>query len=207
MGFECDDVRFDFKDRAYRATLSCRVYLYNPTEKNVAVRDVTVVNKHYSLGDLEDVPLGSLNVGKWSVNPESFDLSPQGVETVNFKLPLEISSWAPISIADATEVVSKDGKYVMISFNYSLGYSYDGSEWNQLHYEVQTTVKVTMDAKTVAADYLLSGFAAVVDPNTAISFQIGSMRVSGIRLSLKLGFDPVALLWNGWFKPWILEHT
>ena len=31
VGFECNDIHFDFKDRAYRASLSCQVYLYNPS--------------------------------------------------------------------------------------------------------------------------------------------------------------------------------
>ncbi|AFL94530.1 hypothetical protein CL1_0319 [Thermococcus cleftensis] len=88
------------------------------------------------------------------------------------------------------------------------------SEWSKPKPVTQNTVlylkisgKVKMDSKTVAADYILSGTAAIVDPNTAISFQLGSIRISGIRLSSKLSFDPLAFLWNAFIKPGILEHT
>ncbi len=63
---------------------------------------------------------------------------------------------------------------------------------------VRDYVKTTMDAKTVAADYLLSGFAAVVRPSTVISVKIGF---------LKLSIDPGAIVWNSFLKPFILELT
>jgi len=95
---------------------------------------------------------------------------------------------------------------VTVNFKYSLGYSYDGSEWKHFDSEVQTTAKVTMDTKTVAADYLLSGGMAFVDPNTAISFSMGSLKISGLRLNIKSGFDAWAFVWNGFIKPYILER-
>jgi len=95
---------------------------------------------------------------------------------------------------------------VTVNFKYSLGYSYDGSKWKHFDSEVQTTTKVTMDTKTVAADYLLSGGMAFVDPNTAISFSMGSLKISGLRLNIKSGFDAWAFVWNGFIKPYILER-
>ena len=72
VGFECNDIHFDFRDSAYRASLSCQVYLYNPGNSPMSVKDIAVEG-NYSLGQLEDftlalgsldVPHGSLNVGK-----------------------------------------------------------------------------------------------------------------------------------------------
>jgi len=57
---------------------------------------------------------------------------------------------------------------VTVNFKYSLGYSYDGSEWKHFDSEVQTTAKVTMDAKTVAADYIFSGAMAYVSAWTLL---------------------------------------
>lgn len=206
VGFECDDLYFDFRDRAYRATLVCKVYLYNPLESALDVKDVAVLHG-YSLGDLEDVTGGSLSTGEWAINPSAFSLNPQETKTVTFSLPLEIGSWVPISVSDATEVVSKYGEHVTINYQYTLGYTYDGSEWKHFEGEVQEIVQVKVDTSTVAADYLLSGGMAIIDPNTAISFSVGSLKISGLRLNLKLGFDPWAFIWNGFLKPYILERT
>ncbi|GEM_PF-984444 len=206
VGFECKDIYFDFRDRAYRATLVCKVYLYNPLESALDVRDVAVL-QGYSLGDLEDVTGGSLSTGEWTINPSAFSLNPQETKTVTFSLPLEIGSWVPISVADATEVVSKYGEHVTINFQYTLGYTYNGSEWKHFEGEVQEIVQVRMDAKTVAADYMLSGINAVFDPNTMLSVSVGQFKLSGINVNAKIGFDPWAFIWNGFLKPWILEHT
>ena len=197
VGFECNDLYFDFKDRAYRATLSCRVYLYNPSKKDALIKDITVLDD-YSLGDLENVPAGDLSAGKWGIHPGSFILQPQETKAVQFNLPLTIGSWIPISGADATEVVLKDGEYVTVKFNYTLGYTYDGNLWVHFTDGVYDVVQVKMDTKTVVADYMLSGFAAVVRPSTAISVKIGF---------LKLSIDPGAIAWNSFLKPFILEHT
>jgi len=167
-----------------------------PNEK-VRVRDIAVL-QGYSLGDLENVPAGGLTIGNWSISPESFSLASQGTETVVFSLPLMISSRVPISVSDATEVVLKDGEYTKVSFTYTLGYTYDGSNWWHFEGHVSGYVPVTMDAKTVAADYVLSGVAAVVRPSTVISIKIGV---------LKLSIDPGAIIWNSFLKPFILELT
>ena len=206
VGFECDDLYFDFRDRAYRATLVCKVYLYNPLESALDVRDVAVL-QGYSLGDLEDVTGGSLSTGEWAINPSAFSLNPQETKTVTFSLPLEIWSWVPISVSDATEVVSKYGEHVTINYQYTLGYTYDGSEWKHFEGEVQEIVQVKVDAKTVAADCMLSGINAVFDPNTMLSVSVGQFKLSGINVNAKIGFDPWAFVWNGFLKPWILEHT
>ena len=206
VGFECDDIHFDFRDRAYRASLSCQVYLYDSSSSKMSVKDITVEN-NYSLGQLGDVTFGSLDVGKWNIIPEEFDIDSQETKTITFSLPLEISSYVPISGSDATEVLAKDGSHTEVTFTYTLGYSIGDGKWYHYSNTVRDYVKITMDAKTVAADYILSGGMAFIDPNTAITFSIGSMRISGIRLSLKLSFDPWAFLWNGWIKPYILEHT
>lgn len=121
---------------------------------------------------------------------------------------MEISNWVPISVADATEVVIKNNDPSTMDITYTLGYKLESQNtWSHFTGNIRHEVKVKMDSKTVAADYILSGTATIIDPNTAISFQLGSMRISGIRFSSKLSFDPAALLWNGWIKPWILEHT
>ncbi len=204
--FECDDLYFDFRDYTYRATLSCTVYLYNPKGDEVMVKDVGVLN-NYSLGDLEDVLAGSLSTGKWNIQPETFNISSQGTQSILFSLQVEIGSWLPISGVDATEVVLKNGEYTTVEFVYTLGYSYDRNSWTHFSGEIYDTVKIKMDTKTVATDYILSGTAAILDPNTVISFQLGSIRISGIRLSSKLSFDPLAFIWNAFIKPAILEHT
>lgn len=206
VAFKCDDLYFDFRDYAYMATLSCRVYLYNPAQDSVMVKDIGVLN-NYSLGDLEDVLVDSLSTGKWSIQPDSFSISPQETKIVQFSLPVEIGSWLPISGVDATEIVLKNGEYTTVEFIYMLGYSYDGNSLTHFSGEIYDTVKVKMDTKTIAADYILSGTAAIVDPNTVISFQLGSIRISSIRLSSKLSFDPLAFIWNAFIKPAILEHT
>ncbi|AMM53096.1 hypothetical protein TQ32_00255 [Pyrococcus kukulkanii] len=204
---ECDDVYFDFKDHAYRATLSCRVYLHNSNSRDeIRIRDIAVLNS-YSLGDLENMPAGSLNTGEWSINPSSFTIPAQTTKIVHFNLPLEISPWIPISVADATEVVLKDGEFITVEIPYTLGYSYDENTWTHFSGEIYDTIQVKMDTKTVATDYVLSGVMAVIDPNTAISFSVGSFKFSGIKITMKLGFDPWAFVWNGFLKPYILEHT
>jgi len=129
------------------------------------------------------------------------------VGTVSFKLSMEISSWIPVSVSDATEVVLKDGEYTKVSFTYTLGYTYDGSNWKQLKGHVSDYVQVTMDAKTVAADYILSGAIAVIDPETMISFNIGTVTVFGKSINVRIGVDVWPITWNSFLKPFILEHT
>ena len=167
VGFECDDIYFDFKDRAYNATLSCRVYLYNPSKKDALIKDITVLDD-YSLGDLENVPAGDLSAGKWGIHPGSFILQPQETKAVQFSLPLTIGSWIPISGADVTEVVLKDGEYVTVKFNYTLGYTYDGNLWVHFTDGVYDIVQVKMDTKTVVADYMLSGGMAYISTWTLL---------------------------------------
>ncbi|MFA4646869.1 hypothetical protein P8X24_06360 [Pyrococcus kukulkanii] len=206
VGFECDDLYFDFRDYAYRATLSCRVYLYNPNGEEVMVKDVGVLD-NYSLGDLEDVLVGSLSTGKWNIQPETFTISSQGTQSILFSLPIEIGSWLPISGVDATEVVLKNGEYTTVKFTYTLGYSYDGNSWTHFSGEIYDTIQVKMDTKTITTDYILTGAAAILDPNTVISFNIGSINIFEKSVSLKLSLDPFAIFWNTLAKPWILEHT
>ncbi|NJE01882.1 CARDB domain-containing protein [Thermococcus sp. JdF3] len=198
----CENPVFDFKDHAYRAVLSCWVDLKNPYSTPVDIRDIAV--SEYSItGALNDTLSGA-----WTVNPLEFTLAPQDVKRVTFKLPLEISSWVPVSVADATEVVIKNNDPSTADITYTLGYKLESQDtWSHFTGNIRYEVKVKMDSKTVAADYILSGTAAIVDPNTAISFQLGSIRISGIRLSSKLSFDPLAFLWNAFIKPGILEHT
>ncbi|WP_054840762.1 hypothetical protein [Thermococcus peptonophilus] len=124
-----------------------------------------------------------------------------------FSLPIYVSSYIPISGSDATEVVLKNGEYTNIKFEYTLGYSIDRKVWHHYFNSVSQHVKITMDTKTVVADYVLSGIAAITDPNTAISISIGSVRILGLKVNGKLGLDPWAFLWNGLIKPYILEHT
>ena len=113
------------------------------------------------------------------------------METVSFKLPLEISSWVPISVADATEVASKDGEYVEVGFKYTLGYTYDGSEWKQFEGHVSDYVQVTMDAKTVAADYVLSGGMAYVSAWTLLKVPSEfKVKVKGVE------FNPAGIFWG-----------
>ncbi|QDA31074.1 hypothetical protein FH039_04895 [Thermococcus indicus] len=203
VGFECSDLYFDFEDRAYRATLSCRVYLHNPNPKNeVRIKDIAVLNS-YSLGDLKNVPAGSLNTGEWNIQPDSFTIPAQTTKIVQFSLPLEISSWVPISGADATEVVLKDGEFITVEIPYTLGYSYDGNTWTHFSEEIYDTIQVKMDAKTVAADYILSGGMAVLDPATMISYNIGTVTVFGKMINIKLSIDLWPIVWNTFIKPFI----
>ena len=176
VGFECEDIHFDFKDSAYRALLSCQVYLYNPSSSKMSVGDIAVED-NYSLGQLEDftlalgpldVPHGSLDVGKWNITPEEFDIGPQEAKTITFSLPLEISSYVPISGSDATEVVGKDGSYTEVTFTYTLGYSIGDGKWYHYSNTVRDYVKITMDAKTIAADYILSGAMAYISAWTLL---------------------------------------
>ncbi len=60
VGFECNG--------AYRALLACQVYLYNPSSSEMSVKDIAVED-NYSLGQLGDVTLDSLDVGEWSIIP------------------------------------------------------------------------------------------------------------------------------------------
>ena len=167
VGFECDDIYFDFMDSAYRASLSCQVYLYNPSSSKMSVGDIAVEN-NYSLGQLWDVPFGNLSVGKWSITPERFNISSQEAKNITFSLPLEISSYVPISGSDATEVVSKDGSYTEVTFTYTLGYSIGDGKWYHYSNTVRDYVKITMDAKTIAADYILSGAMAYISAWTLL---------------------------------------
>ncbi len=200
VGFECDDLYFDFKDYAYRATLSCRVYLYNPASIKAKVKDIAVLE--YSLGELEDVPAGSLNAGKWNIQPETFNVSPQGTQSVLFSLPVEISSWVPISGSDATEVVLKDGEYTTVKFNYTLGYNYDGNTWTHFSGKIYNTVKIKMDTKTITTDYILTGAMAYLSAWTLINVP-GKTKIG------KVEFNPVGILIGVIFykvKGYILEH-
>ncbi|MFA4646877.1 hypothetical protein P8X24_06400 [Pyrococcus kukulkanii] len=204
---ECDDVYFDFKDHAYRATLSCRVYLHNSNSRDeVRIRDIAVLNS-YSLGDLESVPAGSLNTGEWSINPSSFTIPAQTTKIVQFSLPLEINSKIPISGADATEIVLKDGEFITVEIPYTLGYSYDGNTWTHFSGKIHDTIQVKMDTKTVAADYVLSGAMAVIDPGTTVSYKIGTVTVFGKSINVRVSVDIWAIIWNTLIKPYILEHT
>lgn len=206
VGFECDDVYFDFRDSAYRASLSCRVYLYNPGNSTMSVKDIDVKDD-YSLGQLEDVTLGSLGTGKWNIIPEEFGIEPQGTKTMTFSLPIEITSYVPISGSDATEVLSKDGSYTEVTFTYTLGYSIGDGKWYHYSNTVRDYVKITMDGKTVAADYLLSGGMAFINPDTMISYNVGTVTIFGKSINIRLSVDVWPILWNSLFKPWILEHT
>ncbi len=167
MGFECDDIHFDFKDRAYRASLSCQVYLYNPSSSKMSVKDIAVEG-NYSLGQLRDVTFGTLGVGKWSIAPERFGIDSQETKNITFSLPLEISSYVPISGSDATEVVGKDGSYTEVTFTYTLGYRIGDGKWYHYSDTVRDYVKITMDAKTIAADYILSGAMAYISAWTLL---------------------------------------
>lgn len=126
---------------------------------------------------------------------------------VSFRLPMEISSWIPVSVSDATEVVLKDGEYTKVSFTYTLGYTYDGNDWKQFEGHLSDYVPVTMDAKTVAADYMLSGGMAVLDPDTMISYNIGTVTVFDRSINVKVSIDVWPIIWNTFIKPYILEHT
>ncbi|NJD98658.1 hypothetical protein E3E26_02445 [Thermococcus sp. LS1] len=64
-----------------------------------------------------------------------------------------------------------------------------------------------MDSKTVAADYILSGGMAIFDPDTVISYNIGTVTVFGRSVNIKLSTDLWPILWNTFIKPVILEHT
>ncbi|WP_148266008.1 hypothetical protein [Pyrococcus sp. ST04] len=185
ISFECSDLYFDFRDYAYRATLSCRVYLYNPASIKAKVKDIAVLE--YSLGELEDVPAGSLGTGKWSINPSSFTLSPQETKIITFNLPLEISSQIPISGADATEVVLQYGRYVSVEFNYTLGYAYDEDTWIHFSGSVYGNVLVKMDTKTIAADYMLTVAMAYLSAWTLIKAP-GKVKIG------KVEFNPAGIL-------------
>ncbi len=206
VGFECDDIHFDFRDRGYRASLSCQVYLYDSSSSKMSVKDITVEN-NYSLGQLGDVTFGNLDVGKWNIIPEEFDIDSQETKTITFSLPLEISSYVPISGSDATEVLTKDGSYTEVTFTYTLGYSIGDGKWYHYSNTVRDYVKITMDAKTIAADYILSGGMAFIDPDTMISYNVGTVTVFGKSINIRLSVDVWPILWNSLFKPWILEHT
>ncbi|WP_197463561.1 CARDB domain-containing protein [Thermococcus peptonophilus] len=201
----CEDIKFDFSDYAYRATVSCEVYLHNLRNQEVYIEHISV--EDYSLGQLEKIPLGSLGVEKWLISPQEFTIKPWETRRIVFSLPIYVSSYIPISGSDATEVVLKNGEYTNIKFEYTLGYSIDRKVWHHYFNSVSQHVKITMDTKTVVADYVLSGIAAITDPNTAISISIGSVRILGLKVNGKLGLDPWAFLWNGLIKPYILEHT
>ena len=159
----CENPYFDYRDRAYRATLVCKVEFRNLESEPVEVRDVTV--KTYTLTDaLNDTVSGS-----WSVIPSDLTIDSHSTREVKFTLPLVISTWVPISVADATKLVLKNGDYSTVSFTYTFGYSLPGLEY-QTHYAgtVVHRVEVRMDAKTVAADYILSGAMAYVSAWTLL---------------------------------------
>ncbi|WP_456321542.1 hypothetical protein [Palaeococcus sp. (in: euryarchaeotes)] len=159
----CENPYFDYKDGAYRATLVCKVEFRNLESVPVEVRDVTV--KTYTLTDaLNDTVSGS-----WSVIPSDLTIDSHSTREVKFTLPLVISTWIPISVADATKLVTKNGDYSTVSFTYTFGYSLPGLEY-QIHYAgtVVHRVKVRMDAKTVAADYIFSGAMAYVSAWTLL---------------------------------------
>ncbi len=152
----------------------------------MSVKDIAV-GDNYSPGQLEDftlalgpldVPHGSLDVGKWTITPEEFDIGSQEAKTITFSLPLEISSYVPISGSDATEVLAKDGSYTEVTVTYTPGYSIGDGKWYHYSNTVRDYVKITMDAKTIAADYILSGFAAVVRPSTVMEVKIGFLKLS-----------------------------
>lgn len=125
-----------------------------------------------------------------------------------FKLPLQISSWVPVSVADATEVVIKNNDPSTVDITYTLGYKLESQDtWLHFTGNIRYGVKVEMDGKTVAADYILSGGMAVFDLDTVISYNIGTVTVFGRSVNIKLSTDLWPILWNTFIKPVILEHT
>ncbi|NJE04231.1 hypothetical protein [Thermococcus sp. MV11] len=198
----CENPVFDFRDHAYRAVLSCWVDLKNPYPEPVDIRDIAV--SEYSItGALNDTLSGA-----WTVNPLEFTLAPQDVKRVTFKLPLEISSWVPVSVADATEIVIKNNDPSTADITYTLGYKLESQDtWSHFTGNIRYEVKVGMDSKTVAADYILGGGMAIFDPDTVISYNIGTVTVFGRSVNIKLSTDLWLILWNTFIKPVILEYT
>ena len=179
----CKNPYFDYENGAYRATLVCEVEFKNIASAPVEVKKVAV-GSYMVTGALEDTVSGS-----WSAIPSEFTINPHSTTEVRFNIPLTISTWVPISVADATKLVFKNGEYGMVSFTYTFGYRVgDENSWSFYSGMVVHTVKVTMDAKTVAADYILSGGMAYVSAWTLLKAPSGfKVKIKGVE------FNPVGV--------------
>ncbi len=201
-GSFCENPHFDYTDGAYWATLSCSIKFKNIASEPIRVEDVSV--KSFLIrGAVND----SIS-GGWSVDNSEFILGPGDVEMVTFKLPLRISTWVPISVAEPTKLVFKNGDCSDVYLVYVFDYKPSRLD-HYIHYggTIHQRVKVTMDAKTIAADYLLSGGMAVLDRDTMISYNLGTVTVFGKSINVRVSIDVWAIIWNTFIKPSILEHT
>ena len=79
VGFECDDPEFNWNGIEYKATLTCRAFVYNPTPNNIGINIVQV--KEWYTDNSEFTK--SFNRA-WSVEyPDEVDAS--GTATIVFK--------------------------------------------------------------------------------------------------------------------------
>lgn len=159
--FVCSDMYFDYKDGTYKATLTCKAGLYNPSETSIGLYSVAVDSWSIDIPALRDALSGP-----WSVSYPN-EILPQNTEDVTFIIPAE---------ASLSELERKLwGANMMISIGYTVKWGFKGYSSKYSDFSGADIIQIKQDNSDVIKDVGGSAVIVVAVPILAEGATVGEL--------------------------------